>query len=146
MLARDGGNDERIVELVALHVLDQRVLELLRRLVPVLWLEGAGLENNLGNFVVRVHRDGERLARDSAAVGGLCRRVFVLKGRVVAVEDPVENEAHGIDIRRRLDRAEQTEQLRRGVGAEHALGHGAVFEIVDFRDAEVSEQKMPLRV
>ena len=146
VLARDGGNDERIVELVALHVLDQRVLELLRRLIPVLWLEGAGLEDDLGNFVVRVHWDGERLARDSAAVGGLCRRVFVLKGRVVAVEDPVENEAYGIDICCRLDRAEQTEQLRRRVGAEHALGHRAVFEIVNFCDTEVAEQEMTLRV
>ena len=89
VLTRDRGNNQRVVDLVALHVLDQCVLQFLRALVAVGRLEGTRLENDFGNLVVRVHRNRERLAGDSAAIRCLRGRVFVLKGRVVAVENPV---------------------------------------------------------
>ena len=59
---------------------------------------------------------------------------------MVAVVDAVEDHADGIDVGRRLDRPEQAEQLRRGERAEHGFRHGAVFELVDLRDAQIAQQ------
>ena len=60
--------------------------------------------------------------------------------------DAVEDEADGIDVRRGLDGADQAEQLRRGIGREHGLGHGAVFQLGELRDAKVTQDKVTLAV
>ena len=143
-LALDGRDDECVGGFVALAVVEQGLLHFLRRLIAVLRLERAGLEDDLRHLIVGVHGRRQRLAGHAQLVRGARGGLFVLKRAVVAVIDAVEDHADGIDIGRRLDAAEQAEQLRRGIGAEHVLGHGAVFQLVDLRDTEIAQQIMPL--
>ena len=145
-IGHDGRHDGRVLHLIALDVLHQLLPQLLRGLIAVLRLEGAGFEKNGGQLIVGVERRGQLFAGDAAAVSRLCRRFFVLKRRVVAVKDAVEDETDGVNIRGRLDAAHEIEQLRRGVGAEHMLRHGAVFQLVDLGDAEVAQHEMPLLI
>ena len=139
-LALDGRDDQRVGGLVALAVFQQRLLQLLRRLIPVLGLEGAGLQHNVRHLIIGVHRGRQLLAGDAQLVRRAGGGLFILKRAVVAVVDAVEDHADGIDVGRRLDRPEQAEQLRRGERAEHGFRHGAVFELVDLRDAQIAQQ------
>ena len=65
---------------------------------------------------------------------------------MVAIENAVKDQTGRIDVGRGIDGADQLEKLRRRVGAEHVLRHGAVFQLVDLRNAEVAENEMPLRI
>ena len=71
--------------------------------------------DDLCHLIVGVHRRGQILARDAELVRRLGRRALIFKRRVVAVVDAVEDQAHGVDVRRWLDRPDETEQLRRGI-------------------------------
>ena len=114
-LAGDRRDDQRVVRLVALHVLDQGLLHLVRVLIAVFWLEGARFVDDLCHLIVGVHRRGQILARDAELVRRLGRRALIFKRRVVAVVDAVEDQAHGVDVRRWFDRSDEAEQLRRGI-------------------------------
>ena len=145
-LAGDRRDDQRVVRLVALHVLDQGLLHLVRVLIAVFRLECTRLVDDLRHLIVGVHRRGQILARDAELVRCLGRRALVLERRVVTVIDAVEDQAHGVDVRRRLDRPDEAEQLRRGIRREHVLRHRAVFQLFDLRNAEIAEHEMALAV
>ena len=114
-LAGDRRDNQCVVRLVAFHVLDQGLLHLVRVLIAILRLERARLVDDLRHLIVGVHRRGQILARDAELVRRLGRRALIFKRRVVAVIDAVEDQAHGVDVRRRLDRSDEAEQLRRGL-------------------------------
>ena len=142
-LALDGRDDQRVGGLVALAVFQQRLLQLLRGLVAVFGLEGACLQQNVRHFVIRIHGGRQLLAGHAQLVRCAGGGFLVLKRAVVAVIDAIEDHADGINVGRRLERAEQAEQLRRGVGAEHVFRHGAVFQLIDLRNAEIAQQIVP---
>ena len=138
-------HDQGVAQLVALHVIDKRLTEVLRRCVALLGLEGARLEDDLRHLIVGVHRRRKRLTGHAALVRRTRGGLLVLKRAVVAVEDAVEDEAGRVNVGRGVNGADQIEQLRCGIGAEHILRHRAVFQLVDLRDPEVTQYKVPLR-
>ena len=144
VVGHDGRRNGRVAHLIAQHIVGDGRFQLFGRLVSILRLKGAGLCNDLGHFIVGKHGRGQCLSRDAELVGGLGRGFFILQGRVVSVVDPVENQAHGIEVDGLIDVGHQIKELRRGEGAEHSLGHGAVLEILHLGKAQVSEHKMAL--
>ena len=92
-------HQELIGDLVALHVQRQRLLELGRGAVALLRLQAAGHGDDLRQLVVCVHRRGQGPGLLPLGRRLLRRRLFILKGQMVAVEDVEQEHAQGIDVR-----------------------------------------------
>ena len=107
-----GRDDQRIGGFIALAVFQQRLLKFLRSLIAVFGLERTGLQQNIRHFIIRIHGSRQLFTGHTQLVRGAGGSFFVLKRAVVAVIDAVEDHADGINVGRRLDRAQQAEQFR----------------------------------
>ena len=130
-----------VADRVALHILLEGDAHLVRRLVAVLGLVGAGLLDDLGQLVVCIERGGQGIALEPAGVRGLGGGLLILEGSVVAVVDPVEDHAEGVDVHGGVQAAEEVAELRGGIAAAVLLGQDRVLHVLGGDQAEVAEQE-----
>ena len=141
-VVRDQGrNDQMVADRVAAHILLQRHAHLVRGLVAVLGLVGAGLLDDLRQLVVGIEGRGQGVALESAGIGGLGVGLLVLKGGVVAVVDPVEDHAQRVDVHRGIQTADEVAELRGGIAAAVLLGQDGILHIVRGDQAEIAQQE-----
>ena len=122
----DGGvdGDGSIVDGIALHVGGQRLTQLLR-LLPAFGGVGVnGLHDDLRDLVVGIDGRGERF------VGRL-----VLEGQTAVVVKQIEDHAHGVGVRRFVQRGHGVVQLRGRIGASVLVRQGRVAQRVQWDEA-----------
>ena len=134
-------HNQRVRDVVALHIEDQVLHKVLRRLVAVLRQEGTGLHNDFCQLVIAVQRRRQRFAGNPQFVGGLGRGFLIFKGTVVAVENPVQHHANRININGGVERIENIGHFRCCVLRYHPFRHGAVFELRNFGHTQVAQHK-----
>ena len=132
-LSRSGGllarlADGGIPNGAQLHVGHNGLTKLCRVLPPVLRLGGAGLEDDLGHGLVGVGRSGEGPGR---VIGKLRQHT--------AVEEPVEDHAQGIGIQGGVQGGHGVFDLGGCVGADIALRHGTVVQVLGGYKAKVRD-------
>ena len=129
-LCLDGGvdGDGGVIDGIALHVGGQRLAQLLR-LLPALGGVGVnGPHDDLRDLVVGVDGRGEGFA------GG-----FVLEGQASVVIELIENHAHGVGVRRLVQRGHGVVQLRGRIGAAVLVRQGRVAQSVQRDEAQVAD-------
>ena len=129
-LCLDGGvdGDGGVIDGIALHVGGQRLAQLLR-LLPALGGVGVnGPHDDLRDLVVGVDGRGEGFA------GG-----FVLEGQAAVVIELIENHAHGVGVRRLVQRGHGVVQLRGRIGAAVLVRQGRVAQSVQRDEAQVAD-------
>ena len=139
----DGRHDERVRHLVALHIIDQRLLQLRRGLEAILRTRSAGLQDDGSQLIIGIDRRRHGLAGQAELVRHGLARGLVFKRAVVAVIDAVEQHADGIQVDRGVWGCRDGGKLRRGIRAEVILRHRGILQVLQRRKAEVPEQEPP---
>ena len=137
----DGRHNQGVGDLVALHIQGDGLLELLGRLVAVLLLEGAGLQNDARQLVVGVDGRGQGLTGHAQLIRHGLPGVLVLKGTVVAVVDAVEHHAQRVQVNGGVGRGGDVGQLRRGVDTDVILGKTGVFHVLQGHQTQITQQE-----